>query len=159
MRGDPAGGTTDEGVPVTKARDIMHTGAQCIGAHQTLAEAARMMRDKHVGALPICGDDQKLKGIITDRDIVLRCIAEGKDPATMTAIELGGHLHCVRAEDSMEAVLRKMEQHQIRRIPVIDGDRLVGMISEADLAMGHREGQRLTDQQIIEFMDSVYLKH
>nr|WP_223241965.1 CBS domain-containing protein [Streptomyces sp. CBMA123] len=136
----------------------MHTGAQCIGAHQTLDEAARMMREKNVGALPICGDDQKLHGIITDRDIVVRCLAEGKDPATMTAIELAGHLHCVRADDSIDAVLKKMEQHQIRRIPVIDGERLVGMISEADLAMGHRDGHRLTDQQIIEFMDSVYMK-
>ncbi|MER7667099.1 CBS domain-containing protein [Kitasatospora sp. NPDC096128] len=143
---------------MTTARDIMHTGAQCIGAHQTLDEAARMMREKNVGALPICGDDQKLHGIITDRDIVVRCLAEGKDPAAMTAIELAGHLHCVRADDSMDVVLKKMEQHQIRRIPVIDGERLVGMISEADLAMGHRDGHRLTDQQIIEFMDSVYLK-
>lgn len=143
---------------MTTARDIMHTGAQCIGAHQTLAEAARMMRDKHVGALPICGDDQKLKGIITDRDIVLRCIAEGKDPEKMTAMELSGHLHCVRADDTMEMVLHKMEQHQIRRIPVIDGERLVGMISEADLATGHREGHRLTDEQIMKFMDSVYMK-
>ncbi|MEV6977029.1 CBS domain-containing protein [Kitasatospora sp. NPDC093806] len=143
---------------MTTARDIMHTGAQCIRADQTLAEAARMMRDMNVGALPICGDDQKLKGIITDRDIIVRCIAEGRDPATTRAIELGGHLHCVRAEDGMDAVLKKMEQHQIRRIPVIDGDRLVGMISEADLATGHRDGQRLTDQQIIDFMDSVYMK-
>ncbi|MFG3229637.1 CBS domain-containing protein [Kitasatospora sp. NPDC048194] len=142
---------------MTTARDIMHTGAQCIGAHQTLDEAARMMRDMNVGALPICGDDQKLHGIITDRDIVVRCLAEGKDPAGMTAMELAGHLHCVRADDSMDAVLKKMEQHQIRRIPVIEGERLVGMISEADLAMGHRDGQRLTDQQIIEFMDSVYM--
>ncbi|MER6301656.1 CBS domain-containing protein [Kitasatospora sp. NPDC001539] len=142
---------------MTTARDIMHTGAQCIGAHQTLDEAARMMRDMNVGALPICGDDQKLHGIITDRDIVVRCLAEGKDPAAMTAMELAGHLHCVRADDSMDAVLKKMEQHQIRRIPVIEGERLVGMISEADLAMGHRDGQRLTDQQIIEFMDSVYM--
>ncbi|MET8627996.1 CBS domain-containing protein [Kitasatospora sp. NPDC004669] len=143
---------------MTTARDIMHTGAQCIGANQTLDEAARMMRDKNVGALPICGDDQKLHGIITDRDIVVRCLAEGKDPATMTAMELAGHLHCVRADDSMDTVLKKMEQHQIRRIPVIDGERLVGMISEADLAMGHRKGHRLTDQQIIDFMDSVYMK-
>lgn len=142
---------------MTTARDIMHTGAQCIRADQTLAEAAVLMRDMNVGALPICGDDQKLKGIITDRDIVLRCIAEGRDPSSMMAMDLAGHLHCVRADDSMDDVLRKMEQHQIRRIPVIDGERLVGMISEADLAMGHRDGQRLTDQQIIEFMDSVYM--
>ncbi|MFE2729268.1 CBS domain-containing protein [Kitasatospora sp. NPDC059327] len=142
---------------MTTAREIMHTGAQCIRADQTLAEAATMMRDMNVGALPICGEDQKLKGIITDRDIVVRCIAEGRSPADMTAMELAGHLHCVRADDAMEAVLKKMEQHQIRRIPVIDGERLVGMISEADLAMGHRDGHRLTDQQIIEFMDSVYM--
>ncbi|MER7708592.1 CBS domain-containing protein [Kitasatospora sp. NPDC097605] len=143
---------------MTTARDIMHPGAQCIGADQSLADAARMMRDMGVGALPICGDDQKLKGIITDRDIIVRCIAEGRDPAATKASELGGHLHCVRAGDGIDAVLQKMEQHQIRRIPVIDGDRLVGMISEADLAMGHREGQRLTDQQIVDFMDSVYMK-
>ncbi|MEE1788413.1 CBS domain-containing protein [Streptomyces sp. SP17BM10] len=143
---------------MTTAREIMHTGAQCIGEHQTLAEAAKMMRDKNVGALPICGDDQKLKGIITDRDIVVRCLAEGKDPATMTAMDLAGHLHCVRADDDMDTVLRKMEQHQIRRIPVIDGERLVGMISEADLAMGRRDGHRLTDQQILEFMEGVYMK-
>ncbi|MGW2399467.1 CBS domain-containing protein [Kitasatospora sp. NPDC001664] len=140
------------------ASDIMHAGAQCVRADQTLLDAAMMMRDMGVGALPICGEDQRLKGIITDRDIVTRCIAEGKDPSTMKAMELSGHLHCVHADDSMDAVLKKMEQHQIRRIPVIDGERLVGMISEADLAMGHREGGRLTDKQIVEFMDSVYMK-
>ncbi|MFB6889575.1 CBS domain-containing protein [Kitasatospora sp. NPDC056327] len=143
---------------MTTARDIMHAGAECIRADQNLADAARMMRDMSVGALPICGPDQKLKGIITDRDIIVRCIAEGRDPAGMKAMELAGHLHCVRAEDDIDTVLQKMEQHQIRRIPVIDGDRLVGMISEADLAMGHRQGQHLTDQQIIDFMDSVYMK-
>jgi CBS domain-containing protein len=143
---------------MTMARDVMHAGAMCVGEDQSLLDAARMMRDHGVGALPICGQDQKLKGIITDRDIVLRCLAEGKDPATMKARELAGHLHCVRADDDMDTVLRKMEQHQIRRIPVIDGERLVGVISEVDLATGHREGQRLTDQQILEFMDKMYMK-
>ncbi|GHH74404.1 MULTISPECIES: CBS domain-containing protein [Streptomycetaceae] len=143
---------------MTTARDIMHGGAQCVRADQSLADAARMMRDMGVGALPICGADEKLSGIITDRDIVVRCIAEGKDPAMMKAMDLGGHLHCVRADDDMDVVLKKMEQHQIRRIPVIHEERLVGMISEADIAMGHREGNHLTDRQIVEFMDSVYMK-
>ncbi|WP_042416465.1 CBS domain-containing protein [Streptacidiphilus anmyonensis] len=143
---------------MTRARDVMHAGAFCIGEDESLMDAARMMRDHGVGALPICGQDQKLKGIITDRDIVLRCLAEGKDPAQMKARELAGHLHCVRADDDIETVLRRMERHQIRRIPVIDGERLVGVISEVDLATGHREGQRLTDQQIIEFMDRMYMK-
>jgi CBS domain-containing protein len=143
---------------MTSARDVMHAGAFCIGENESLIDAARMMRDHEVGALPICGQDQKLKGIITDRDIVLACLAEGKDPATMKARDLAGHLHCVRADDDIDTVLRKMELHQIRRIPVIDGDRLVGVISEVDLATGHREGQRLTDHQILEFMDKMYTK-
>ncbi|WP_037599892.1 CBS domain-containing protein [Streptacidiphilus rugosus] len=143
---------------MTSARDVMHAGAFCVGEDESLLDAARMMRDQGVGALPICGQDQKLKGIITDRDIVIRCLAEGKNPTSMKARELAGHLHCVRADDDIDTVLRKMEQHQIRRIPVIDGDRLVGMISEVDLATGHREGQRLTDEQILEFMDKMYVK-
>ncbi|MFC5909814.1 CBS domain-containing protein [Streptacidiphilus monticola] len=142
---------------MTKARDVMHAGAVCVGENESLLDAARMMRDHQVGALPICGENQKLMGIITDRDIVLRCLAEGKDPGATKARDLAGHLHCVRADDDMETVLRKMEQHQIRRIPVIDNERLVGMISEVDLASGHREGQRLTDQQILEFMDKMYM--
>ncbi|MDH6115265.1 CBS domain-containing protein [Kitasatospora sp. MAP12-15] len=139
------------------ARDIMHGGAKCVDANDTLLNASRMMRDMGVGALPICGEDKKLKGIITDRDIVTRCIAEGRDPATMKAMELSGHLHCVRADDDIDMVLKKMEQHQIRRIPVIDNEMIVGMISEADIAHGHREGNRLTDRQILEFMDSIYV--
>ncbi|GJF28935.1 CBS domain-containing protein [Kitasatospora sp. NBC_01539] len=142
---------------MTTARDIMHAGAQCIDADQSLMAAAKMMRDLDVGALPICGPDKQLKGIITDRDIVLKCLAVGMDPATMKAMDLAGHLHCVKAEDDMETVLKKMEQHQIRRMPVIQDGKLVGMISEADLASGHRDGQRLTDRQIIEFMDSIYV--
>jgi CBS domain-containing protein len=143
---------------MTRARDVMHAGAFCVGEDESLLDAARMMRDQGVGALPICGRDQKLKGIITDRDIVVRCLAEGKDPGKVKARELGGHLHCVAADDDIDTVLRKMQQHQIRRIPVIEGDRLVGMISEVDLATGHRDGQRLTDAQILEFMDKMYLK-
>ncbi|WP_035841068.1 CBS domain-containing protein [Kitasatospora azatica] len=141
------------------ARDIMHSGAQCVEGGQSLMEAAKMMRDKGVGALPICGPDKKLKGIITERDIITRCIAEGKDPATMTAMDLAGHLHCVRADDDMDAVLKKMEQHQIRRMPVIDNEKLVGMITEKDLAMGHKMAKGVTDQQIMHFMDSMFVKH
>ncbi|TQF02209.1 CBS domain-containing protein [Kitasatospora acidiphila] len=141
------------------ARDIMHANAQCIDANETLREASKMMRASGVGALPICGPDKKLKGIITDRDIVLECLGTGKDPDTMRAMDLAGHLHCVRADDDMDAVLKKMEQHQIRRMPVIDDGKLVGIITEKDLAMGHRMAKGVTDQQIIDFMDSMFAKH
>ena len=73
---------------MTTARDIMHTGATCIGEHETLQHAAQQMRDLGVGSLPIRGDDDSLRGIITDRDIVTKCIARGADPASVTAGEL-----------------------------------------------------------------------
>jgi len=74
---------------MTTARDIMHVGAECIGEHETLAQAARRMRDLDVGALPVCGDDDRLHGIITDPgDIVIRCVAAGGDPQAVTAGDL-----------------------------------------------------------------------
>lgn len=127
---------------MTTARDIMHAGARCIGQRQTLAEAARMMRDLGVGALPICGEDDRLRGIITDRDIVIQCLAEGGDPTTMTAEELaqGTPAHVEAGADTSE-VLELMKRRQVKRLPVIEDHRLVGMISEADLARSLPEDQ------------------
>ncbi|MFI5615679.1 CBS domain-containing protein [Amycolatopsis sp. NPDC051903] len=117
------------------ARAIMHTGATCVGEHETLYTAAQHMRDLDVGALPICGDDDRLHGIITDRDIVIKCIATGGDPRTTTAGQLAqGVPYLVRTDAPIEDVLDVMEKHQVRRVPVLDDHRLVGMISEADLA-------------------------
>ena len=73
---------------MTTAREIMHVGVTCIGEHETLQDAAQQMRDLDVGSLPVCGDDDRLRGIITDRDIVTKCIARGVDPANVTAGEL-----------------------------------------------------------------------
>lgn len=120
---------------MTNAREIMHPGAECIGEHQTLTFAAQRMRDLDVGALPVCGDDDRLHGIITDRDIVIKCIAEGGDPAATTAGTLAqGTPVTIGADEDARQVLHVMEEHRIRRLPVIDNHRLVGMISEADLA-------------------------
>lgn len=120
---------------MTKAREVMTAGAECVGENETLVDAARKMRDLDVGALPICGEDNRLKGIITDRDIVVRCLAEGGDPSTTPAGQLGqGKPVTIGADDSIEEVLRTMSEHQIRRLPVIDGHDLVGMISQADIA-------------------------
>ncbi|MCE6994944.1 CBS domain-containing protein [Saccharothrix sp. S26] len=137
---------------MTTAREIMNTGVQCIKEDQSLRDAARMMRELNVGSLPICGEDDKLHGIITDRDIVLRCVAEGRDPASMKAGEMSGHLHWVEADDDLSHVLRTMEEHQIRRLPVIEEHRLVGMVSEADLS------RHLNDNQIAEFVERVYAR-
>jgi CBS domain-containing protein len=136
---------------MTSARDIMHLGAECIGENDTLENAARQMHDLHVGAMPICGEDDRLHGIITDRDIVVKCIAEGRDPGTVTARDLAqGTPIWVDAQADTSEVLRLMEQNTIRRLPVIDNDRLVGMISEADLAT------HLSQGEVGEFASAVY---
>ena len=125
---------------MTTAKDIMHLGATCIGQNQSLADAARLMRDLDVGAVPICGDDDRLHGIITDRDIAVKSVAEGKDPAVMTAEELAqGRPLCVDADADVSDVLKLMQEHRIRRVPVIQDLRLVGMISEADVARNMSE--------------------
>ncbi|MFG2359145.1 CBS domain-containing protein [Streptomyces sp. NPDC048521] len=136
-----------------KARDIMTAGAKCVGQHESLQDAARLMRDMQVGALPICGDDDRLQGMVTDRDIVIHCVADGQDPAQVECGSLGGNLHWIDADASATDALHLMEQHQVKRLPVIDvqnGHRLCGMISEANLA------QNLTDKQIAEFASRVY---
>jgi CBS domain-containing protein len=118
-----------------KARDVMTAGATCVKETETLVEAARKMRDLDVGALPICGEDNRLHGMLTDRDIVVRCIAEGGDPATATAHQFEqGKPVTIGADDSIDEALKMMTEHQIRRLPVIDGHKLVGMISQADVA-------------------------
>src|SRR5215210_1058739 len=106
---------------MTTAREIMTEGAECIGAGESLVEAARKMRQLDVGALPICGDDDRLAGVLTDRDIVVKCLAEGGDPATTTAGSLGqGKPVTIGADDSVEEALSTMKKYKVRRLPVID---------------------------------------
>ena len=87
---------------MTTAREIMTGGPECVGERETLLDAARKMKELDVGSLPICGEDNRLKGILTDRDIVIRCLAEGGDPRTATAGELGqGKPVTIGADDSI----------------------------------------------------------
>jgi len=117
------------------AREVMTGGAECIGENETLLDAARKLRDLDVGAMPICGEDNRLKGMLTDRDIVVKALAEGKDPASTKAGELGeGKPVTIGADDSVEEALRTMKDHKVRRLPVIDGHDLIGVVSQADLA-------------------------
>ena len=121
---------------MTVARDLMTSDVTCVKEDQTLVEAARLLRDLDVGALPICGTDDRLKGMLTDRDIVVKCLAEGGDPATVTAGSLGeGKPVTIGADDDIREALETMQQHQVRRLPVIDGHALVGIISQADIAL------------------------
>jgi CBS domain-containing protein len=120
---------------VTTARELMTAGAECVGENETLVDAARKMRDLDVGALPICGEDNRLKGMLTDRDIVVKCLAEGGDPTSTTAGQFGqGKPVTIGADDDVDEALKTMSDHQVRRLPVIDGHELVGMLTQADVA-------------------------
>ncbi|MEV0974993.1 CBS domain-containing protein [Microtetraspora glauca] len=136
---------------MTTARNVMHFGVQCIGENENLLTAARMMRDLSVGSLPVCGNDDRLKGIITDRDIVIKCVAAGKDCSEVTAKDLAqGTLVWVDAEADLEEALHTMEEHQIRRLPVLENHRLVGVITEADLAA------HLPEDKLAEAVSRIY---
>ena len=132
-----------------KARDVMSGGAECVGEKDTLADVAKKLKELDVGAMPICGEDDRLKGMITDRDIVVKVLAEGGDPASTMAGSLGdGKPITIGADDDLEEAVRTMKQYQVRRLPVIDGHKLVGMVSQADLARAlppERVGDLLED--------------
>jgi CBS domain-containing protein len=137
---------------MTTAGDIMHPGAQWIPATETLDRAAQLMRQLDVGALPVSDENERMCGIVTDRDIVVGCLAAGQDPSRMTAGDISkGTPRWTTTHATIDEVLQEMESHQIRRLPVIDDNkRLVGMISEADLA------RNLPESKVAQFAGQVY---
>ncbi len=135
---------------MTTARDIMTPNAECIRSHQTITEAARKMAELNVGALPICGEDDRLQGMITDRDIAVKIIAQGKDPNTCTAGELAqGEAVTIGADDGIGELMKTMGEHQVRRLPVIDGHKLVGIVAQADVA------RAMPDQPVGDLLDAL----
>lgn len=119
-----------------KLRDIMTTPAIRIHPDETVTVAARTLEHYNIGALPVCGRDGRLCGLITDRDIVTRCLASGRSPAATTVRDImTGQVVC--AKPDMEAALAAglMGRQQIRRLPVVENGRLCGMVSLGDLAV------------------------
>ncbi|MFD4716647.1 CBS domain-containing protein [Streptomyces sp. NPDC058430] len=117
------------------AREIMTAGAECVGEHESIRDAARKMTGLGVGALPTCGSNERLEGVVTDRDIVVKVLSEGKNPAHAEAGELAqGEAVTIGADDDAVEMLRTMSAHQVRRLFVIDGHILIGMVAQADVA-------------------------
>lgn len=113
----------------------MTAGADCVATDQTAADAARLMTELGVGALPICGPDDKIKGVVTDRDLVVKVVGPGRDAGTFPAGDLNqAEAATIGADDTAEDALATMTRYQVRRLPVIDQQRLVGMISIGDIA-------------------------
>jgi CBS domain-containing protein len=130
-----------------KARDIMSDDCTCIGENDSVLDAAKRLAELDVGSMPICGEDDRLKGMLTDRDIVVKVLAEGKDPASVKAGELGqgdGKTVTIGADDLIDDALRTMIDHKVRRLPVIDERKLVGIISQADIAT-HIDEEKVGD--------------
>jgi len=120
---------------MTVVRDIMTADPICVRASETVHDAATKMARLSIGALPIRGEDNMLKGMLTDRDIVVKVLAEGKDPRAVHAGELAqGTPATVSADADIRQVLQTMSERQVRRLPVLDGDQLVGIVAQADVA-------------------------
>ena len=119
-----------------KARDIMSEDCTCIGENDSVLDAAKQLKSLDVGALPICGEDDRLKGMLTDRDIVVKVLAKDRDPGSTKVGEVAdqGEVVTIGADDPIDDALKTMSEHQVRRLPVIDEQRLVGIIALADIA-------------------------
>jgi CBS domain-containing protein len=118
-----------------KVKDVMHPGVHWVEPGTSITEIARLMRDEDIGAVPV-GENDRLVGMVTDRDIVCRGIAEGIDCSTMTAgdVMTSGIIYCQENEELDDAI-RIMEQHEVRRLPVINEDkRMVGILSLGDIS-------------------------
>ena len=115
------------------AREVMTGGTQCVGENDTLVEAAQKLAHLDVDGLPICGEDNRLKGFITSHSIITRAIAVGRDPSQSKVGDFAyGKPVTIGADDTLQDALKTMTDHNVRRLPVIDGRQLVGVISIAD---------------------------
>jgi CBS domain-containing protein len=120
---------------MTKARDLMTKGAEYLKGDDTAAEAAKKLASMSTGAVPVCDTDGHLRGVVTDRDLVVEVVAAGKAPEKTKLIDLvHGEAVTIGADDSIDLAITTMKDHKVRRRPVIDGDKLVGMLSQADIA-------------------------
>ena len=121
---------------MTTAREIMTPDAEWIDADVTVADAARQLRERSVGALPVCDGQGHLQGMVTDRDIAVKVVAEERNPADVRVRDLldGDEVVTIGADDPVEEAIRTMKDHDVRRLPVIDGTEMIGIVSQADIA-------------------------
>jgi CBS domain-containing protein len=129
------------GIGGTKVHEVMTDRPRCVTPETSVSEAAQLMETDNIGSLPIL-DGEQLAGMVTDRDIVIRAVAKGKDPRGMPVREVASReeLVTVHADDDLSDALKLMASHQVRRLPVVDQDnRLVGILAQADIASEAKE--------------------
>jgi CBS domain-containing protein len=127
------------GTMAKSVRDAMTQNPRSIGATASVVEAAQLMREGHIGSLPII-DDEQLVGMITDRDITTRVVAEEADPKlTLVGDVYSRDLVSVEPDKDLDEALQLMARHQVRRLPVVENGRLVGIVAQADIALAENE--------------------
>jgi CBS domain-containing protein len=120
-------------------REAMTASVSSVSPSQSLADAAEVMKGEDIGSVPIV-EDGRLKGIVTDRDIVTRAVAERRDPQTVRVEEIASHdLVTVDPGQDLDEALALMAHHKVRRLPVLEDGQLVGMLAQADVAIEARE--------------------
>ena len=120
-------------------RDAMTEDPRSIGASASVVEAARLMREGHIGSLPVT-EDERLVGMITDRDITTRVVAESAAPETTSVGDVYSRdLISVEPDHDLDEALELMARHQVRRLPVVEDGRLVGVVAQADIALKDNE--------------------
>jgi CBS domain-containing protein len=133
---------------VNSVREAMTEDPRSIGPSASVVEAARLMRDEHVGSLPIT-DGDTLVGMITDRDITTRVVAEAADLATSSVGDVYSQdLISVEPDKDLEEALTLMARHQVRRLPVVEDGRLVGIVAQADIALALTEDEKKTGELV-----------
>jgi CBS domain-containing protein len=129
-----------------QVRDAMTEDPRSIGASEPVVDAARLMREQHVGSLPVT-DNEKLVGMITDRDITTRVVAEAANPEMISVGDVYSRaLISVEPDQDLDEALRLMARHQVRRLPVIENGSLVGIVAQADIAL--RENEQKTGELV-----------
>ena len=125
-------------------REVMTPNPELVSGDTTVADAAKLMRDKDFGGV-LCGNGE-LSGFLTDRDIAVRVVAEGKDPTSTTVSEVATtDLHTLSPDDSVEEAIELVRKHNVRRVPVVEGAEPVGIVSIGDLAVERDEDSALAD--------------
>jgi CBS domain-containing protein len=130
---------------VQKVSDLMTSAPVSLRPAQPLTEAAKAMREQGIGSVLVV-DGGRLKGLVTDRDIVVRAVADGRDPGRTTLADVcSPDLVTAAPDDDADTAVQRMREHGVRRIPVVDGDRPVGVLSIGDMAIERDERSALAD--------------
>jgi CBS domain-containing protein len=133
------------------ARDIMTKDPRIMKVGDTADDIAQVLAKENIGAVIICNDEQRLQGMVTDRDLAVEVLAQGKDAKSCKASDLvdGREVVTIGADDSIDLAIDTMKDHAVRRLPVIDGDKVIGILAQADIA------KVANDQQVGRLVETI----